>query len=80
MMFGSVLATLNESFSTPMPMAQTSITFHRKPVIRLISDAIAILLVDRARDGGAGLTCSVGASGAVAGTGGMRGNIRVSSS
>lgn len=60
MMFGIVFATLNESFAMPWPIAPTSSSFHRKPVIRLISDAMAIRPDAFASDGAfAGAAASV---------------------
>src|SRR6476469_11212535 len=41
-MFGSVLATVKESLTTVRPATQASWIFHRNPVIRLTSVAIAI--------------------------------------
>src|SRR5262249_7628351 len=41
-MLGSVLATVNESLTTPRLAAQASMTFHANPVMRLTSVAIAI--------------------------------------
>ncbi|GAA1987070.1 hypothetical protein GCM10009754_76450 [Amycolatopsis minnesotensis] len=72
-MFGIVLAMVNESFTVPVPIAHTSMTFQRNPVIRLASDAIAIVALDLASDGAAGAS---GAGAGVAG-GGTLGNIRV---
>ena len=58
-MFGIVLATLNESFAMPWPIAATSNSFHRKPVIRLTSEAIAIPPDAFASEGAFGTaTCS----------------------
>src|SRR5438045_2537078 len=53
-MFGSVLATVNESLTTVRPATQASWIFHRNPVIRLTSVAIAIEPLALASDGCAG--------------------------
>src|SRR5882757_8559635 len=50
-MFGSVLATVNESLMVARPTTQARITFQANPVIRLTSVAIAIEPLARARDG-----------------------------
>src|ERR1044071_4905614 len=54
-MFGSVLATVNESLTTPRPATQVSWIFHAKPVILLTSVAMAIEPLALASDGG--LSC-----------------------
>src|SRR6266498_2690537 len=56
-MFGSVLATVNESLTTVRPATHASWIFHRKPVIRLTSVAIAIEPLALASDGCRGFGC-----------------------
>ncbi len=79
-MFGIVLATLNESFAMPWPIAATSSSFHRKPVIRLISDAIAIRPDAFAMDGAfAGAATSSPVDGLTSGPRGIAGMTWVAS-
>lgn len=73
MMFGIVFATLNESVATPEPIAATSSTFHRNPVIRLISDAIAIRPDALATEGPSSFGCSGASAGRASGASLIRG-------
>src|ERR1043165_595127 len=51
-MFGSVLATVNESLTTPRPATHASWIFQTKPVILLTSVAMAMEPLALASDGG----------------------------